>query len=78
MRLTQEQREQRIAQVERALAEINSGLTWDDIWFSDKERKIQRRWPEGTIIDAKAQTLSFPGKGWCTFDEWWEQKNQKS
>ena len=73
-KLTLEQKAQRAQQVARSLDEIDRGVTWNDIYFSDKKAKIRRRWPEGTIIDAKAQTITVPGKGWSTFEEWWESK----
>ena len=75
--MTPEQREARAKQVAESLEKINNGLEFADIWFSDKAKKIRRRWPDGTIIDAKAQTITVPGVGWSTFDEWWEGELEK-
>ena len=75
--MTPEQREARARQVAEALDQINNGLTFGDIWFRDKAHKTRRRWPDGTIIDCKAQTITVPGKGWSTFEEWWESELQK-
>lgn len=64
--------------VSTAIQGMADGPTFDDIMYVNPEiGEKHRRWPDGTVIDCATQTITIPGEGWLTFEEWWEQKNAK-